>query len=124
MTGCKAMLDAFHKGGDFHSRTAVSMYPHIAQEVKEGKVLLEAGEALPGQSDTPLLKDKFGSERRKAKAMNFSIAYGKSSYGFAKDWNMSQEEAQAVVDRWYSERQEVKEWQNNRKRLAMQRGYT
>ncbi len=40
-----------------------------------------------------MLKDKYGSERRKAKAMNFSIAYGKGSYGFSKDWNISLEEA-------------------------------
>jgi len=30
------MIDAFRSGGDFHSRTAVGMYDHIGQQVKEG----------------------------------------------------------------------------------------
>jgi DNA polymerase-1 len=29
MTKCKSMLEAFKLGGDFHSRTALSMYPEI-----------------------------------------------------------------------------------------------
>ena len=55
-------------------------------------MLLEKGETADA-SQIPLIKDLYASERRKAKAMNFSIAYGKSSYGFAKDWNISLEEA-------------------------------
>ena len=33
MTRCKSMIDAFSAGGDFHSRTAMGMYPHIASAV-------------------------------------------------------------------------------------------
>ena len=29
--------------------------------------------------------------------MNFSVAYGKTSYGFAKDWNCTLEEAEKFV---------------------------
>lgn len=35
MTGCKSMIDAFTVGGDFHSRTAMGMYPEIAEAVKK-----------------------------------------------------------------------------------------
>jgi hypothetical protein len=42
---------------------------------------------------------RFASERRKAKILNFSIAYGKTAYGLAKDFGTSQEEAQQTVDR-------------------------
>jgi DNA polymerase-1 len=35
------------------------------------------------------LKDAFSNERKKAKIMNFSIAYGKTAHGFAKDWDVS-----------------------------------
>ena len=33
--------------------------------------------------------------------MNFSIAYGKTSHGFAQDFECTLEEAQEVVDIWY-----------------------
>lgn len=88
MTKCKAMLDAFHKGGDFHSRTAMTMYPEIKKEIEEGKLLLE-WDKNKGSPPAPLLKDKYSSERKKAKMMNFSIAYGKSAHGFSKDWGCS-----------------------------------
>ena len=64
-------------------------------------------------------QDKFGSERRKAKTLNFSIAYGKTAMGcfqlltdttsnhihpathrLAADWNVSREEAQATLEKW------------------------
>lgn len=33
-------------------------------------------------------KDAFASERRKAKMLNFSIAYGKTAVGLARDWKV------------------------------------
>jgi DNA polymerase-1 len=50
-----AMLRAFELGGDFHSRTAMSMYDYVAEAVDNGEVLLEKGEG--GEDNTlPLLK--------------------------------------------------------------------
>jgi len=31
IANCKSMIDAFALGGDFHSRTAIGMYDHVAQ---------------------------------------------------------------------------------------------
>ena len=46
------MLRAFELGGDFHSRTAMSMYDYVAKAVESGEVLLEAGDGmLPRQGD-------------------------------------------------------------------------
>ncbi len=101
------MLDAFHKGGDFHSRTALSMYPEIQKEIENGNLLLEWDKSK-GNAPAPLLKDKYSSERKKAKMMNFSIAYGKSAHGFAKDWGCSIKEAQDTLEKWFAERKEVK----------------
>ena len=39
------------------------------------------------------------------KVLNFSIAYGKTAFGLAKDFDVSTEEAQATVDAWYCELQ-------------------
>ena len=56
----------------------------------------------------PLLKDMFANERKKAKILNFSIAYGKTAHGLAKDWGTSLQEAEDTVERWYSDRPEVR----------------
>ncbi|KAK0602253.1 hypothetical protein LWI29_031785 [Acer saccharum] len=119
LANCKSMLDAFKAGGDFHSRTAMNMYPHIREAVEMGQVLLE-WHPQPGETKppVPLLKDAFASERRKAKMLNFSIAYGKTPKGLARDWKVSLEEAKHTVDLWYKERQEVLKWQEARKKEA------
>lgn len=43
--------------------------------------------------------------------LNFSIAYGKTAHGLARDFNVSVTEAQQIVDKWYNARKEVKQWQ-------------
>ena len=83
MTNCKSMIDAFESGGDFHSRTALDMFDHVQERVNNGDVLLEWDYAQ-GDPPKPLLKDEFGSERRKAKTLNFSIAYGKTAHGLSQ----------------------------------------
>lgn len=114
ITGCKSMVEAFLSGGCFHSRTAMGMYPHIKQAVDAGEVLLE-WDYSKGPCKVPLVKDKYGSERRKAKTLNFSIAYGKTVHGLAQDWGITTEEAEKTLEAWYRDRPEVKEWQEKTK---------
>ncbi|XP_075255294.1 uncharacterized protein LOC142347980 [Convolutriloba macropyga] len=71
----------------------------------------------------PLIKDKYGSERRKAKVLNFSIAYGKTAHGLAKDFGTNVTEAEATVRRWYADRAEVERWQEKQREFARQHGY-
>ncbi|KAH7427135.1 hypothetical protein KP509_10G031600 [Ceratopteris richardii] len=119
LANCKSMLEAFKIGGDFHSRTAMNMYDNVKKAVDRGDVLLEwepkEGEDVP---PAPLLKDVFASERRKAKMLNFSIAYGKTARGLSKDWKVSLKDAQATVDLWYKDRHEVRDWQEMQKMNA------
>ncbi|KAJ3705683.1 hypothetical protein LUZ61_009388 [Rhynchospora tenuis] len=124
LTGCKSMLKAFKDGGDFHSRTAMNMYDYISKAVKENKVLLE-WKPHPGEDKPPLplLKDVYGAERRKAKMLNFSLAYGKTAMGLAQDWKVSIEEAKDTLKRWYKGRSEVKMWQKEQKMLAREEGF-
>lgn len=134
LTRMQSMIDAFEKGGCFHSRTAMGMYSYIREAVDNGSVLLEwdyskvyiyhvytlcfcffdaitvSNQATP---TFPLVKDQFGSERRKAKTLNFSIAYGKTAYGLAKDWGTTKAQAEETLQAWYADRPEVKEWQKN-----------
>ena len=72
-----------------------------------GKCLLE-WEDPNSKPPVPLLKDMFASERRKAKVLNFSIAYGKTAHGLAQDFKTTMDEAKATVDRWYADRPEVR----------------
>ncbi|KAI9082397.1 hypothetical protein K1719_035820 [Acacia pycnantha] len=117
LASCKSMLEAFKAGGDFHSRTAMNMYPHIREAIGKKKVILE-WHPQPGEDKppVPLLKDAFASERRKAKMLNFSIAYGKTPVGLARDWKVSVKEARETVKLWYNDRKEVLAWQEQRKR--------
>jgi DNA polymerase-1 len=105
------MIAAFEAGGDFHSRTAMAMYPHVAAAVDKGAVLLEWDDAAGKAAPAPLLKNVFANERRKAKILNFSIAYGKTALGLSRDWNVSLAEAKDTVAKWYADRPEVREWQ-------------
>ncbi|XP_020195179.1 DNA polymerase I A, chloroplastic isoform X1 [Aegilops tauschii subsp. strangulata] len=122
LTSCKSMLDAFKAGGDFHSRTAMNMYEHVRDAVHEKKVLLE-WQPQPGQEKppVPLLKDAFGAERRKAKMLNFSIAYGKTAQGLSRDWQVSVKEARDTLKLWYRDRKEVSAWQKRQKELAREK---
>ena len=88
MTNCQTMIDALEAGGDFHSRTAIDMYDNVREACNRGEVLLEWDKSK-GEAPAPMLKDKFASERRKAKTLNFSIAYGKTKHGLAQDWGVS-----------------------------------
>lgn len=61
------------------------MFTEIQEAIDKGQCLLE-WDSSKGKPPVPLLKDMFSSLRKKAKTMNFSIAYGKSAHGFSKDW--------------------------------------
>ena len=113
MTKCASMISAFGAGGDFHSRTAAGMYPHVAADVASGAVLMEWDEAAEGRPPpAPLLKSVYANERRKAKVLNFSIAYGKTAMGLSKDWGVTPAEAKETLEAWYADRPEVREWQS------------
>ena len=123
MTDCTSMIEAFEAGGDFHSRTALGMFKYIQDAVENGECLLEwdYGE---GEPPKPMLKDLYASERRKAKTLNFSIAYGKTSHGLSQDWGVSQKEADAMLQAWYDSRPEVEKWQKDTKKTAKKYGLT
>ena len=130
MANCPSMLAAFAAGGDFHSRTALGMYDHIRAAIDKGEVALEreeGGDSVspvlgPGGAPPPLLKDVFAAERRRAKVLNFSIAYGKTAHGLARDWGTTVDEAAATVERWYADRPEVQAWQEATRQEARRVG--
>lgn len=123
MTQCESMIKAFRSGGCFHSRTAMGMFDHVRAAVEREEVLLEWDKSK-GEAPAPLLKDVYASERRRAKTLNFSIAYGKTVFGLSKDWGVSREEARAMLDAWYADRPEVLHWQRETIARAHRTGNT
>lgn len=112
ITNCKSMIEAFNAGGDFHSRTALGMFREkIGYAIERGECVLERKEETDAKQSPPLVKEMFATERKMAKTLNFSIAYGKTVKGLAKDWNKSTREAQEILNLWYDDRPEVRAWQ-------------
>lgn len=62
------------------------------------------------------------SSTRVTQILNFSIAYGKTKHGLSRDWNVSLEEAEQTVNAWYSDRPEVKAWQEEQHRMVQRTG--
>lgn len=124
MTDCTSMIEAFEAGGDFHSRTALGMFRYIQDAVENGDVLLEWDYSNGEEPNKPMLKDKYASERRKAKTLNFSIAYGKTAHGLSQDWGVSTKEAEEMLQAWYKSRPEVEKWQKDTKNVAKKYGMT
>jgi DNA polymerase-1 len=80
-----ALLDAFRKGEDVHTRTAAEVYGVAPEAVTE-------------------------EMRRAAKAINFGIAYGLTSYGLGQRLDLPGAEAQAIINRYFERYKGVREW--------------
>ena len=51
--------------------------------------------------------------RANGKTLNFSLIYGKSAYGFSKDWNCSRKEAEEIIAIYFSQYPGVREFMYN-----------
>ena len=121
LANCSSMIEILSSGGDIHSRTAYKMFQEVKSAVDQGLVLLDESDTTPdttrasqapqaSQASLELVKDHFPELRKKAKTLNFSLLYGKTKYSFAKDWKITEDEAQVFIDRWFQAFPEVKDW--------------
>lgn len=62
-------------------------------------------------------------QRRKAKIINFGLMYGMSIFGLAKQLDLSQEEAQTTLDRYFNCFPGVKHFMEKTKREAFEQGF-
>ena len=76
MSGDENLIEAFRKAQDIHAATASKVF-HVPLD----------------QVDSGL--------RRKAKAVNFGIIYGISSFGLGQDLDISRQEAQEYIDQYF-----------------------
>lgn len=93
------LIDTFNKGKDMHLATANDFFNLNIPE-----------EALyEGSKEHGVYKDKYKAERNKAKIINFGMAYGKGAFGFSKDFNISEDEAQEILDKYFAALPKVRE---------------
>ncbi|MFE1628087.1 DNA polymerase I [Brevibacillus reuszeri] len=98
ISGDENLIDAFRKGMDIHTRTAMDVFG-----VSEGEV-------------TSLM-------RRQAKAVNFGIVYGISDYGLSQNLNITRKEAGDFIERYFDVFAGVKQWMEEIVKEAKQDGY-
>lgn len=93
-----ALLDAFAQGLDIHRSTAAEMF----------------GEKL---------KDITPEQRRRAKAINFGLMYGMSSFGLARQLGIDRHLAQKYMDVYFSRYPNVYEYMEKARQTAVENGY-
>ncbi len=98
ISGDHALLHAFHAGLDVHRATAAEVF----------------GVAL----------DQVSSEQRRyAKVINFGLIYGMSSFGLAKNLGIETKAAAAYIDKYFQRYPGVKQYMDETKAQAKERGY-
>jgi len=98
LSGDEALIEAFQRGEDLHRRTAAILFG----------VPLEAVDSRM---------------RTIAKRVNFGIIYGITPYGLARDQGISQEEAKALIDRFFQAYPKVAEFVEKLVEEARNTGY-
>jgi DNA polymerase I len=94
----KGMIEAFRSGIDIHTTTAAKVY---------------------GVE----LKDVTGDMRRSAKMVNFGIIYGISAFGLAERLNISRTEAKAIIDNYFRQYPDIREYMEESIEKARAKGY-
>lgn len=61
--------------------------------------------------------------RSKAKAVNFGIIYGVSSFGLAQNLNISRGEAKEIIDTYFAQYPKIKQYMDNNIDFAKEHGY-
>ena len=99
MSGDAALIAAYQADEDIHAITASQVF------------------------DVPL--DQVDSTlRRKAKAVNFGIVYGISSFGLGQDLDISRKEAEGDIEKYFATYGKVKEFLDRTVEDAKKNGYT
>lgn len=99
MSGDAALIAAYQADEDIHAITASQVFDVPLEQV-----------------DSTL--------RRKAKAVNFGIVYGISSFGLGQDLDISRKEAEGYIEKYFATYGKVKEFLDRTVEDAKKNGYT
>ena len=94
----QSLKDAFHEGIDIHAQTASEVFNVPLQEIDS-------------------------MVRRNAKAINFGIIYGISSFGLARQLRCPQSDAKRYIDAYFDKYPGIKAYMENTKLAARANGY-
>jgi len=98
LSGDAGLTRAFESGEDIHRATAAEVF---------GVGLSDVGD----------------DERRSAKAINFGLIYGMSAFGLGRQLGIPRREAQDYVDLYFARYPGVKQFMDETRELAKDRGY-
>ena len=98
MSGDERLIEAYRSHADIHRTTASQVF-HI-----------------PFEEVTDL-------QRRNAKAVNFGIVYGISSFGLSEDLSISRKEAAAYIEQYFETYPQVKQFIDSLVKDAKKNGY-
>jgi len=99
LAGDEALISAFKKGEDVHSRTAAEIFGVSIKKVDE-------------------------DQRRSAKAINFGIVYGLSPFGLSRQLKISMSEAKQYIEQYFQLYNKVKSFMDETIEGARKNGYT
>ena len=99
MSGDEKLIEAYRQAKDIHAITASQVF-HV-----------------PFEEVTPLM-------RRNAKAVNFGIVYGISSYGLSQDLSISRQEAAEYIEKYYQAYPAIRAFLEGLVDQAKEKGYS
>ena len=92
------MIEVFREGKDLHAATAANIYKKPIDEVTR-------------------------DERSKSKRANFGIIYGITVFGLAERLDISRDEAKMLIDGYFDTFPQVRDYMEQAKQTARERGY-
>jgi DNA polymerase-1 len=105
-----------------YSQVELRILAHISQD--EGlKGAYQQGADIHSKTAQELFGLATNEARRKAKAVNFGIAYGISAWGLADRLKIDQQEAQEYIDLYFERYPQVKQYIDDQKSQAKEQGY-
>ena len=98
ITQDEGMMEAFRKGEDIHASTASKVF------------------GVP-------LDDVTKEMRRRAKAVNFGLAYGQSAFGLSQTLGISRSESKEIIDNYFEKFPGIKKYMTETVEFARKHGY-
>lgn len=98
LSGDAQLIEAYRTDADIHRITAAKVFHTPPEEVTD-------------------------LQRRRAKAVNFGIIYGISSFGLSQDLNISRKESEAYIQQYFETYPDVKAFLDRQVKEAKEKGY-